>query len=98
RGGVPGAPQAVANQIFCISEYPDGATLIDIEVIADGDVLFYDTETDNNILPISTALVDGEDYYVTNSDPLTNCEGTDRVQITVSFSNPDAPTASTVNP
>ncbi|MBU2900075.1 gliding motility-associated C-terminal domain-containing protein [Maribacter dokdonensis] len=98
RGGVPDAPQAIANQIFCTSEYPDGATLIDIEVTADGDVLFYDTETDNNILPISTALVDGEDYYVTNSDPLTNCEGTDRVQITVSFSNPDAPTASTVNP
>ena len=98
RGGVPEAPQANANQIFCLSNYPGSPTLMDIEVNADGDLLFYDTETDTNILPISTALVDGEDYFVTNSDPLTNCEGTDRVQITVSFSDPNAPTASTVNP
>ncbi|MDF4202100.1 gliding motility-associated C-terminal domain-containing protein [Maribacter sp. SA7] len=98
RGGVPEAPVADAIQTFCLSDFTDTPTLIDIQVTAEGDVLFYETATDDDILPISTPLVDGEDYFVTNSDPLTNCEGTDRVQITVSFSNPDAPTTANSNP
>ena len=98
RGGVPEAPTADANQTFCLSDFDGTPTLMDINVTAAGDILFYDTETDNTILPISTQLVDGEDYYVTNSDPLTNCEGTERVQITVIFSNPDAPTTTDSNP
>ncbi|SFR64270.1 gliding motility-associated C-terminal domain-containing protein [Maribacter stanieri] len=98
RGGVPEAPQAATNQTFCLSDFPSGPTLMDIEVTAAGDILFYDTLTDTTILPISTALVDGEDYFITNSDPLTNCEGTERIQVTVSFSNPNAPTSTNVNP
>ena len=92
RGGVPEAPTADASQTFCLSDFDETPTLMDINVTAAGDILFYDTDTDTNILPISTELIDGEDYFVTNSDPLTNCEGTERVQITVNFSNPDAPT------
>ncbi|MEP2238773.1 MAG: gliding motility-associated C-terminal domain-containing protein, partial [Maribacter sp.] len=98
RGGVPEAPVADAIQTFCLSDFTDTPTLMDIQVTAEGDVLFYETATDDDILPISTLLVDGEDYFVTNSDPLTNCEGTDRVQITVSFSNPDAPTTANNSP
>ncbi|MEP2278033.1 gliding motility-associated C-terminal domain-containing protein [Maribacter sp.] len=93
RGGVPEAPLADASQTFCLSDFSGLPTLMDIQVTAAGDILFYDTDTDTNILPISTELIDGEDYFVTNSDPLTNCEGTERVQITVNFSNPDAPTS-----
>jgi len=89
RGGVPEAPQAATNQTFCLSDFPSGPTLMDIEVTAAGDILFYDTLTDTTILPISTALVDGEDYFITNSDPLTNCEGTERIQVTIGFSNPE---------
>ncbi|HDZ06449.1 hypothetical protein LCGC14_0052240 [marine sediment metagenome] len=98
RGGVPEAPQASTNQIFCLSDFPGGPTLMDIEVTAAGDILFYDTLTDTTILPISTALVDGEDYFITNTDPINNCEGTERIQVTVNFSNPDAPTSTNSNP
>ncbi|WP_405410458.1 gliding motility-associated C-terminal domain-containing protein [Maribacter sp. Asnod1-A12] len=98
RGGVPEAPQAAINQTFCLSDFIGGPTLMDIEVTAEGDILFYDTLTDENILPISTELVEGEDYFISNSDPLTNCEGTARIQVTVSFSNPDAPTTININP
>ncbi|MGO4918300.1 gliding motility-associated C-terminal domain-containing protein [Maribacter spongiicola] len=98
RGGVPEAPVADASQTFCLSDFSEAPTLMDINVTAEGDILFYDTDTDTNILPISTTLIDGEDYFVTNSDPLTNCEGTQRVQITVIFSNPDAPTSDNSTP
>jgi gliding motility-associated-like protein len=98
RGGVPEAPTADASQTFCLSDFSGLPTLMDINVTAAGDILFYDTDTDTNILPISTVLIDGEDYFVTNSDPLTNCEGTDRIQITVNFSNPDAPTSNNSTP
>ncbi|MDF4221380.1 gliding motility-associated C-terminal domain-containing protein [Maribacter sp. M208] len=98
RGGMPEAPVANAIQTFCLSDFTVTPTLMDIQVTAEGDVLFYETATDNDILPISTPLENGEDYFVTNSDPLTNCEGTDRVQITVNFSNPNAPTITNINP
>ena len=98
RGGIPDAPQAVANQTFCLSDFPDGPTLMDIEVTSSGNLLFYATETDTAILPISTQLVDGEDYFISNTDTSNNCEGTERIQVTVGFSNPNAPTSTNLNP
>lgn len=98
RGGVPEAPQAAANQSFCLSDFPGGPTLIDIEVTSSGDLLFYATETDTAILPISTQLIDGEDYFISNTDPINNCEGIVRIPVTVSFSNPNAPTSTNLNP
>jgi len=43
RGGAPETPQGAANQIFCLSDYPSGPTLADIEFIATGDIVFYDS-------------------------------------------------------
>jgi gliding motility-associated-like protein len=98
RGGVPEPPQATANQTFCLSDFPGGPTLMDIEVTSSGDLLFYATETDTDMLPITTPLVDGEDYFISNTDTLNNCEGTERISVTVSFSNPNAPTSTNLNP
>ena len=98
RGGVPDAPLAAANQTFCLNDFPGGPTLMDIEVTSSGDLLFYATETDTAILPISTQLVDGEDYFISNTDTINNCEGTERIPVTVSLSNPDAPTSTNMNP
>ena len=98
RGGIPEPPIASANQTFCLNEYSNGPTLMDIEVTANGEVLFYATETDTEILPISTQLVDGEDYFISNTDTINNCEGTVRVQVTVSLNNPDGPTSSNTTP
>lgn len=98
KGGITEPPQADANQIFCISDYPTGPTLEDIMVTATGDILFYATATDTNILALTTPLVDGEDYFVTNTDSVNNCEGTDRIQIFIIFSDPIAPTTTEPNP
>lgn len=98
RGGVPEPPQAAPNQTFCLSDFSSEPTLMDIEVTASGDLLFYATETDNDILPITTLLENGEDYFISNTDPANNCEGSNRVQVTVLLSNPDGPTSSDTTP
>ncbi len=98
RMGTPAAPTADALQTFCLNNYPSGPTLEDINVSANGTILFYDTATDLNILPITTLLVDGEDYFISNTDLSNNCEGSDRVQVIVTLSNPSAPTAANITP
>ena len=97
--GVPALPSAEAQQTFCLSKFmPDSPTLADIEVNANGQIMFYATATDMDILPLDTPLIDGEDYYISNIDPNNNCEGSDRVQVSVTLSNPAMPTVSDVNP
>ena len=97
--GVPALPVAQAEQSFCLSAFaPDAPTLADIEVSANGDMMFYATATDMDILPLDTQLVDGEDYFISNIDPNNNCEGSDRIQVTVSLANPFMPTVVDANP
>ncbi|MDV7140262.1 gliding motility-associated C-terminal domain-containing protein [Maribacter sp. TH_r10] len=97
--GVPALPEAEAVQTFCLAEYSPGLpTLQDIIVIANGEMLFYDTATDMDILPLDTELVDGEDYFISNIDPNNNCEGSDRIQVTVNLSDPESPTLLAGNP
>uniref|UniRef100_UPI0025C0EC85 hypothetical protein n=1 Tax=Maribacter sp. TaxID=1897614 RepID=UPI0025C0EC85 len=67
--GTPSIPTADALQSFCLNNYNiTGPTLEDIQVTAGGTILFYATATDTNILPITTILVDGEDYFISNTD------------------------------
>ena len=97
--GVPALPNAEAIQLFCLNSFlPSSPTLGDIEVSANGQILFYDTATDLVILPLNTILVDGEDYFISNTDPNNNCEGLDRVQVSVIFENPEAPITIDANP
>ncbi|MGB7393929.1 MAG: gliding motility-associated C-terminal domain-containing protein [Pricia sp.] len=97
--GVPALPEAEAQQTFCLSAFAlDTPTLADISVTANGQIMFYATATDMDILPLDTALVDGEDYFISNIDPNNNCEGSDRIQVTVTLSDPQMPTASNANP
>lgn len=87
--GIPALPQAEENQHFCLNEF-NGAlpTLADIEVTANGEILLYATESDMDILPLDTELVDGEDYYISNTDPPNNnCEGSDRIRVVVRLSD-----------
>ena len=99
RGGIPNAPVADALQNFCLNNYgTSGPTLEDIAVTADGTVLFYESATDTNILPITTALVDGEDYFISNTDVNNNCEGSNRIQVVTTISNPSIPVALEPNP
>ncbi|CAZ96636.1 gliding motility-associated C-terminal domain-containing protein [Zobellia galactanivorans] len=91
--GVPALPEAEPLQTLCLASFaPALPTLQDIVVEANGEILFYDTATDLDILPLDTQLVDGEDYFISNIDPNNNCEGSDRIQVTVSLSDPEMPT------
>ncbi|WP_422081656.1 gliding motility-associated C-terminal domain-containing protein [Ulvibacterium sp.] len=97
--GIPDLPIAEAQQIICLSSYaPDLPTLENIEVTATGEILFYATETDMDILPLDTTLTNGEDYYISNIDPTNNCEGSDRIRVTVTLVDPAMPVASNPNP
>ncbi len=97
--GVPAVPTAELQQRFCLNAFvPDSPTLADIAVTANGQILFYATATDMDILSLDTPLADDEDYFISNIDPNNNCEGSDRVQVTVSLEDPDTPIASGTNP
>lgn len=77
------APTAEANQDFCNSAMVD-------DLDADGsNLVWYDAETEGNILAEETELVDGTTYYVAATDG--DCES-DRVAVTVTINVVGAPT------
>ncbi|WP_273272724.1 gliding motility-associated C-terminal domain-containing protein [Maribacter polysiphoniae] len=97
--GIPAMPEAEAQQTFCLAAFtPESPTLQDIVVSANGEILFYETATDMDILPLDTELVDGEDYFISNIDPNNNCEGSDRIQVTITLSDPEKPILLNANP
>ncbi|SHJ74799.1 gliding motility-associated C-terminal domain-containing protein [Pseudozobellia thermophila] len=92
--GIPSLPVAEAEQTLCLGAFPEsGPTLADIDVSANGQVLFYATATDTDILALDTPLQHGEDYFISNTDPDNNCEGSDRIRVVITLSDPQAPTA-----
>src|SRR5699024_4941700 len=75
------------TQIFCAMDAP---TIIDLQVNETG-VVWYDAPTGGNILSANTPLVDGMTYYASLVDPVTGCESSVRLAITVTFNqNQDA--------
>jgi len=72
-------------QVFC-----DSGTVADLDVIADGDVTWYATETGGTAISEDTALVDGTVYYASQS--VDGCESTTRTDVTVVISVVSAPT------
>lgn len=79
------APTASATQEFC-----DSATVADL--VATGTTIqWYDAATGGSPLDATTALVDGEDYYATQTDGTTTCESSVRTQVDVIiYQSPDA--------
>lgn len=68
------------TQDFCLLDSP---TVADIQVNESG-VIFYDAPTGGNIVSPSTALVAGV-YYATIVDPVSGCESSVRLAVTVAF-------------
>lgn len=98
-GGIPETPQAAAEQRFCTNDFGTSSpTLGDLTVTANGTLSFFNTETDTVELPITTELVDGEDYFVISTDPNNNCTSSERVRIAVAFVTPQTATASNTTP
>lgn len=78
-------PTMNSSQEFC---YQDNATLNDIAITGQN-ITWYDTATNGNILPNTTALVDGTNYYATQT--INGCES-DRIPVTIIIHNTPIPT------
>lgn len=73
-----------------LQEYCDSATVADL--VATGTTIqWYDTATGGAPLDATTALIDGENYYATQTDANTNCESSIRTQVDVTiYQSPNA--------
>lgn len=81
---VNATPAPIANtseQTFCkLSE----AFVSNLEISGTG-IKWYSTLTANDPLALSEQLIDGEDYYATQTDALTGCESVNRTKLTVAL-------------
>lgn len=78
---------------FCAVNNP---TVADLNAFVTGStVIWYADATTTVPLDTTEVLIDGEDYYVTQTDATTNCESSVREQITVTVG--DAPTPTLVD-
>jgi gliding motility-associated-like protein/uncharacterized repeat protein (TIGR01451 family) len=84
----PGTPTTTDNtQDFCLVNAP---TVANIQV-NEANVVWYSIQTGGIAIPVTTALVNGM-YYGAIKDPVTGCESTTRLQVTITISNPLTPT------
>jgi gliding motility-associated-like protein len=92
----PEAPVAVSPQIFCSSDDPMVSDL-EISGIALGTTLTWYSDIDLTVeIPVSTSLVDGATYYVTQTN-MYGCES-DAAAITATISiTPEAPVTEMTN-
>jgi len=85
------------NQTFCIKDYdPNLPTIGDLNASGNS-VLWYDTETATTPLNSTDNLIDGEDYWASQTDATSGCESDSRLVVTVTFINPVTPTTSNAN-
>lgn len=78
-------PTITSPQTFC---FQDNSTINDI-VITGQNITWYNAQTAGNILPITTALQNGNTYYATQT--INGCES-ERVSVTVNIQNTPTPT------
>ena len=82
----PAAPTGEATQSFCSIDLPTVADL----VASGANIQWYDDATGGTALASTVALVDGEDYFA--SQTIGTCESDTRLEVTVTVSDPAAPT------
>ena len=78
-------PTMNSPQEFC---FQDNSTLNDIAIIGQN-ITWYDAQTNGNILPNTTALVDGTNYYA--SQTINGCES-NRIPVSTTIHNTPVPT------
>ncbi len=86
-------PTALASQSFC-----DSATIADLSATGNS-ILWYEDATGGTALATSDALVDGENYFATQTDATTGCESSVRFEVNVIINqspNSGSPNALTV--
>jgi gliding motility-associated-like protein len=95
-GTTPPPSTANENQIFCTS---DNSTVNDLSINLSSYTLnyFFDNGTSIVSVALPDVLLDGN-YYITATDPNTNCTSNDSLLITVTINDTPPPTTNTPNP
>jgi gliding motility-associated-like protein/uncharacterized repeat protein (TIGR01451 family) len=84
----PGTPTTTdATQDFCLVNAPTVASI----QVNEANVLWYSSLTSNTTIAPTITLANGI-YYGAILDPVTNCQSTVRLQVTVTVTNPATPT------
>ncbi len=95
-GGTPEVIEAAPEQSFCLN---DGTpTLENISVSATGTISFFETDMDHIPLPLNTLLVDGEDYFISSTNPNNNCVSSTRIRVQVALVTANIPTTTNSAP
>ncbi len=89
---IPPPTISQTNQAFCELDNPKVENLNP----SSAGILWYDTEFSTTPLAPSEALIDGEDYWASQTDPTSSCESATRLVVNVSFIVPLQPTITTV--
>ena len=82
-----------ANQTFCEIDNP---TIADL-VASGTSIEWFDSETDSTPLNLTDPLVDGEDYWASQTDSGTGCPSVTRVVVNVTVTTVPPPTVSNAN-
>ncbi|TDP00384.1 gliding motility-associated C-terminal domain-containing protein [Flavobacterium sp. 245] len=84
----PGTPTTTDNtQDFCLINAPTVASI----QVNETNIVWYSASTGGTAIASTTALASG-DYYAAIKDPVTNCESSVRLLVTVTVSDPGTPT------
>jgi gliding motility-associated-like protein len=75
----------------------DKATIGDIDITGSG-IKWYASLTSTTVLDPTVELLDGTDYYATQTDETTGCESIDRIMVSVTVNSVSAPTVANANP
>ena len=82
----PAAPTGNTAQTLCAINNPTVASL----AVTGTDIIWYDAPSAGNVLPTSTALVNGTTYY--GSQTIAGCESDTRLAVNVTIADPTPPT------
>ncbi|WGD35450.1 gliding motility-associated C-terminal domain-containing protein [Olleya sp. YS] len=88
------APTVNANQSFC-----DNATVADLTATGNS-IQWYDDATGGVALADTTVLVDGENYFASQIDPVTGCVSSTRSEVIVTINatpNPGSPATTPIS-
>ena len=75
------------SQTFCESDNP---TINDI-VVSGNNIIWYDMETSTTAMDVNEPLIDGEDYWASQTNTTTGCESAVRTVVTVALDDPGIP-------
>ncbi|URC11141.1 gliding motility-associated C-terminal domain-containing protein [Flavobacterium sp. B183] len=78
------------TQDFCLVNAPTFAT-IDVSPAVAANIVWYTALTGGTVIPSTTALTTGI-YYAAVIDPVSGCESTERLPITINVTDPGTPT------